>query len=79
MGENQACKTRLISDALLSTGLTEFMEALDKRLSKKQQSSIGLQLVAKKVRSEGTLSERLPPPDAPVWAVSNPGKTPIPP
>lgn len=53
------------------TELTEFMGVLDHRLEKKQSSTIGLQLVAKKVRKEGALSDCPPPPDAPNWAVRN--------
>ena len=51
------------------TELSEFMGVLDNRLAKKQNSTTGLQLVARKVRKEGTLSDCQPPPDAPHWAV----------
>ena len=53
---------------MLRAELSEFMAVLDDRLAKKQSSTVGLQLVAKKVRREGAPSDCLPPPDAPHWA-----------
>lgn len=47
--------------------LDEFMQVLEARAAKKKQQPAGL--VAKKVRKEGELSDCLPPPDAPAWAV----------
>ena len=49
--------------------LDEFMCLLDNRLATKQKSQPITSLVAKKVRKEGSISESLPPSDAPTWAI----------
>jgi hypothetical protein len=47
--------------------LDDFMALLDERLTRRNDSPIGL--VAKKVRKIGLPSETLPPTNAPVWAI----------
>lgn len=49
--------------------LDEFMGLLDRRLLMKQKSHPVTSLVAKKARREGSISDLLPPPNPPKWAV----------
>lgn len=59
----------LLFVSLFGLELNEFMCLLDNRLAAKQKTQPMTSLVAKKVRKEGSLSESLPPSNAPVWAV----------